>query len=57
MQDETPIAWSKLEMVDAAPTRRSGHTLTMVGNVGYVYGGKHLNTTLYYDFDIVYNII
>ena len=39
LQEDSPVAWSKLENVGTSPTKRSGHTLTMLGNTGYMFGG------------------
>jgi len=42
--EDSPVAWAKLENVGTVPTKRSGHTLTMLGNIGYMFGGIDLKT-------------
>jgi hypothetical protein len=39
--EEVPVVWSKVEQAaDKIPSRRSGHTLTAIGNVAYLFGGE-----------------
>jgi hypothetical protein len=38
-QEDAPVAWSKLEQGGAPPSKRSGHTLTMLGGTGYMFAG------------------
>jgi len=46
--DETPIQWSKLKALgnpDQVPTKRSGHTMTLMsGPNGLLYGGIDLRS-------------
>ncbi|CAK4732517.1 unnamed protein product [Aphanomyces euteiches] len=34
-----PLQWTKIECAGEAPSRRSGHTLTIVGSNGFLFGG------------------
>lgn len=41
LQEDSSIAWSKLECAGSAPSKRSGHTLTsMSGTSGFLFGGE-----------------
>jgi hypothetical protein len=40
VQEDSALAWTRLEAIGDTPTRRSGHSLTVVGGSALLFGGE-----------------